>query len=367
LGLESVPKAVALSVFILSVFAPSIGVYSEERDRFVSDDANVSADIPSGWDVVQGIQDNTVLKLARAGQGVQKARITVRLDDVAPGQIPDEYDIWSTSDDMIRQAARSGAVMGEEITVLDVGRAAVDGVHVIWHKTKRSTPDGRAVWAFVYEGINGSQYFTSRLTSVGDEQWFSENQQVYAELIRNLILKARDGKEMGSGPAPTAAPVSAMPGFVSYTNTLHGFTIQFPADWEQNDGFGPTTVRNAYAFDANENKIVITIASEPTMTFSGAETADRWTQYIETKYQGAEVTILKQGTAKVAGVDIPWLTTKSAFGNVMTVYTLHYFFSQGGKLLWVTGTTGELELLDKHLLVFRESIETFKWVDGRSR
>ena len=366
MGLQSVPKAVALFAFILSVFACSVRVYSEERNRFVSEEANISAELLSGWDLVQGVQDNTVLKLARAGQGDQKARISVRLDDIAAGQIPAGYDMWSSSDDMIRQAARGGAVMGERITVLDVGRAAVDGVHVIWHKTRRSTPDGRAVWAFVYEGINGSQYFTSRLTSVGDEQWFSENQLAYAGFIRDLKLKASDAKTMGADPASIPAPATTMPNFVTYTNPTHGFTIQFPAGWEQNDGFGPTTVRNAYTFDANANKLVITIASEPTMPFSGAESAERWVQYIE-EYQGAEVTLLKQGTAKVAGVDVPWLTTKSAFADVITMYTLHYFFSQGGKLLWVTGTTGELKSLDKHLPLYRRTIETFRWVDGRGR
>lgn len=157
--------------------------------QFTSSEHRISATIPDGWDQVQGVRSDTALKIARVASAGQKARIAVILDAIPAGRVASGYDIWSMSDEDIRKAAGSTSMAGEPVTVLNCGRAAIDGVHVVWSKTRRKAPDGSELWEFTYEGIRGSQYVTIRLTSVGDEGWFTPNQAIFADFIRGLHFK----------------------------------------------------------------------------------------------------------------------------------------------------------------------------------
>ncbi len=161
-----------------------------QQKGFTNKQHSISASLPSGWDEVQGIRDNTVLKLARTSKAGQKARITVVLDNIPEGRIAPDFDIWSMSNDELRKAAQDSSMLGETVTVFDTGRGSIDGVHVVWSKTSRPITDGSELWEFVYEGVRGSQYLTIRLTSVGNKAWFISNQTIFAEFIRSLRLKA---------------------------------------------------------------------------------------------------------------------------------------------------------------------------------
>ncbi len=177
-------------IFLICFIALFLSTAQAQHKDFISKQHRISASIPDGWDQIQGIRDNTVLKLARSGKAGQKARIAVVLDNIPNGRIEPGFDIWNMSDDDIRKAIESGAMRGETVTMIDVGRASIDGIHVVWNKNRRSIPDS-TLWEFVYEGIRGSQYLTIRLTSVGNKDWFDLNQSIFAEFIKSLRLNMR--------------------------------------------------------------------------------------------------------------------------------------------------------------------------------
>jgi hypothetical protein len=132
------------------------------------------------------------LKLARSGRAGQTARIAVVLDDIPTGRLAPDFDIWDMSNDDIRKATEVSSLRGETILVVDTGRAAIDGIHVVWNKNRRKIPNGSGaeMWEFAYEGIRDSKYLTIRLTSVGNQNWFASNQAVFSDFIRTLHLKA---------------------------------------------------------------------------------------------------------------------------------------------------------------------------------
>jgi hypothetical protein len=162
-----------------------------QKRPFISKPHSISASIPNGWDQIQGVRDNTVLKLARSGRVGQTARIAVVLDDIPKGRLAPDFDIWDMSNDDIRKATEGSSLRGETILVVDTGRAAIDGIHVVWNKNRRKIPNGSGaeMWEFAYEGIRDSKYLTIRLTSVGNQNWFASNQAIFSDFIRTLRLK----------------------------------------------------------------------------------------------------------------------------------------------------------------------------------
>jgi hypothetical protein len=168
-----------------------LSVVQAQQIGFISKEHNLSTSIPEGWDQVQGVLGTTVLKLARTDRNGQKARIVISLEKIPQGRVPSDFDIWDMSDMDIRKAAESTSLTGEKVTVLDVGRASIDGIHAVWNKSRRPAPDNLELLEFVYEGIYDSQHITIRLTSVGDRDWFSTNQSIFAEFIRGVRLNVR--------------------------------------------------------------------------------------------------------------------------------------------------------------------------------
>lgn len=158
-----------------------------QQRTFTSREYKVSAQVPGGWDQVQGVRDKTLLKLARSGPAGRKARITFVLDDIPAGRVAAGFDMWDMTDEQLREAAGK-SFMGETVSVMNVGRASIDGVHVVWNSKRRRVSDDTEMWELVYEGIRGSQYMTVRLTSVGDKDWFESNQAVFADFVRELRL-----------------------------------------------------------------------------------------------------------------------------------------------------------------------------------
>lgn len=144
----------------------------------------ISIRIPPGWDRVEGVLGTTVLKLARASEKGEKARITFAIDALAAGSIADP---WSLTNAEIRKAAGE-SFMGEPVRVLDVGRSSIDGRHFIWSKTQRRIPGGPELWEFVYEGVRAADHFTIRLTVEGGEKWFSENQVLFGGIMQTVRL-----------------------------------------------------------------------------------------------------------------------------------------------------------------------------------
>ncbi|HWW74108.1 MAG TPA: hypothetical protein VNZ44_01860, partial [Pyrinomonadaceae bacterium] len=172
-------------LFLVCAILAFLSPARAQQRTFTSKENNVSAQLPGGWDQVQGVRDKTLLKLARSGPSGQKARITLVLDDIPAGRIAAGFDMWDMTDEQIRQAAGK-SFMGEKVSVLNVGRASIDGVHVAWNSNRRQVAGGTEMWEFVYEGIRGSQYMTVRLTAVGDKDWFESNQAIFADFVRSL-------------------------------------------------------------------------------------------------------------------------------------------------------------------------------------
>jgi hypothetical protein len=180
-------KSIILFVCCLVLF---LSVAQGQQKRFVSREHGLSVSIPEEWDQVQGVLGTTVLKLARAGGAGQKARIVISLEAIPQGRVARDFDIWDMSNEEIRKAAEGTSLLGEKVTVIDAGRASIDGVHVIWNKARRPMPDKLELWEFVYEGIHKSRHITIRLTSIGNQAWFSTNQAIFADFIRSLSLKS---------------------------------------------------------------------------------------------------------------------------------------------------------------------------------
>lgn len=158
--------------------------------RFSSAEHGIYATIPDGWDQVQGLTEQTVLKIGRFWDDYQRARISVMLHQIRPGAVAPNYDIWTQTDEEIRQATAGGSMAGEVPTVLDIGRGLVDDLHMVWTKTRRTTPGDSTLWEFTYSGFRGSgtQFITIRLSVTGDEAWYGENQAVFAEFIRSMAI-----------------------------------------------------------------------------------------------------------------------------------------------------------------------------------
>lgn len=175
-------------ILLICCVAVSISTVHGQRKDFSTTPHRISAIIPNGWDEVEGIRDNTVLKLARAGKSSQTARISLVLDDIPNGRMDANYDIWTMSNDDIRKAIERGARRGESVTVIDMGRSSIDGVHVVWNKNRRQIPEAE-LWEFVYEGVLGSHYLTIRLISYGDKNWYASNQSFFSDFVRSLRLR----------------------------------------------------------------------------------------------------------------------------------------------------------------------------------
>jgi hypothetical protein len=176
---------------LLHLFCATLALLSTtqaQQRSFTNKENNVSVPLPRGWDQVQGIQDSTLLKLVRSGTGGQKARITLILNDIPPGRVADGFDIWEMTNEQLRKAGGK-SFLGEKVDVLDVGRASIDGVHVVWHSSYRQIMEQGELWEFVYEGIRGSQYLTIRLTVTGNKGWYESNQAIFADIIMGLRLR----------------------------------------------------------------------------------------------------------------------------------------------------------------------------------
>jgi hypothetical protein len=173
---------IAVGVF-LSLSAPWI----HAQAPFVSKSHGISATVPKGWDQIEGVRGSTVLKLARVSSEGAKARIAIVADPIpASHPLAGSLDIWDVSDDDIKAASEGTSILGEKITVLDIGRSAIDGYHFVWSKAARPAPDGTLVYEFVYEGPVAGRYFTIRLTAMGSEDWLAANQPDFASLVRSL-------------------------------------------------------------------------------------------------------------------------------------------------------------------------------------
>lgn len=158
-----------------------------EKTHFTSKYHQVSAQIPYGWDQVQGVRGNTVLKLARTGPREQRARVAIVFDSIPEGRIARGFDIWNMTDEEIRKA-ESKPFYGEPVTLLNYGRGGIDGFHFVWSKTKVLMPSKIMLWRFTYSGIRDQTAITIRLTTYGDEEWFNANQAVFADFVRKLKL-----------------------------------------------------------------------------------------------------------------------------------------------------------------------------------
>jgi hypothetical protein len=175
---------------LLIYIAFSFAVVHAQGTRLADEPHAMSATVPSGWEQVRGDRHETVFKLTRSDGAGRRAIIVVALDNVEEGCSALGYDIWNMSDDELRKEAEGASMLGEPVNVIDVGRADIGGVHVIFHITRRTVPDSE-LWEFVYKGVRGSEYITIRLTSFGEQGWFKANQRAFADFVRSLRFDAR--------------------------------------------------------------------------------------------------------------------------------------------------------------------------------
>jgi len=169
---------------LLSLSAPWI----HAQAPFVSKSHGVAVTVPKGWDQIEGVLGSTVLKLARVSAEGAKARIAIGVEPIPAGHpLAGSFDIWEMSDDDIKSSSEGNSLVGEKVTVLAVGRSAIDGYHFVWTKASRPVPlDGTLAYEFVYEGVVAGRHFTIRLTAMGSENWLADNQPDFASLVRSL-------------------------------------------------------------------------------------------------------------------------------------------------------------------------------------
>lgn len=179
-----------LAIFIIWCAAISLFAAQSPHKANINERYHVSAFIPDGWEQVQGVRDDTVLKLSRSGAAEQKAVMTISFEDIPEGREAAGYDIWNVSNDDLHEAAENSSFLGEPVAVVDVGKGSIDGIHVVWSITRRRIPDSE-LWEFAYEGIRGSRYLKVRLSSFGDKAWFDSNRVTFEAFVSTLSLTAK--------------------------------------------------------------------------------------------------------------------------------------------------------------------------------
>jgi hypothetical protein len=147
-------------------------------------------ELPSGWQRIEALSGNTILKLARTETPRKEARIVI-----VTFLTEDTVDVSEVSRDDHIRALEGGSLLGEEVSVIDVGRTQIDSVGALWGKTHRNLPSRGSSYEYTYElfreykGI--PKGFTIRLTSYGDERWFQRNSLAFDRFMQSIQFNVR--------------------------------------------------------------------------------------------------------------------------------------------------------------------------------
>jgi len=152
--------------------------------------------LPRGWDRTEALSGNTVLKLTRTNTPLEEARIVVA------AFLPERrVDITGVSRDEQIRALEGGSVLGEKVTVLDIGHTQVARNDAIWGKTHRELPSRGSTYEYTYEfsrdykGI--PKVFTIRLTCYGNEEWFRSNAPAFDAFIQSIRFEEQTPLQTG--------------------------------------------------------------------------------------------------------------------------------------------------------------------------
>jgi hypothetical protein len=178
-------------LFLLLMDAPLLA----EPTKFTNAAQRISCIIPTGWSEMGGLNQETILKIAKQGEDKEKdiARITVMVYPLPPGSYPKGYDVWTMSDEAIRSSGESGSVDGEAVKVLKFGRGQIDKHHMVWTLNQRTLKEGTTMWQLAYEGIRDSEGITVQLTVTGEEAWFTANETTFGTFLKVLKLSVVGG------------------------------------------------------------------------------------------------------------------------------------------------------------------------------
>lgn len=169
----------SLAIAVLLVAHAAAGELHEMPEH------GLRASLPSGWQRIEALSGNTVLKLARTDTPGKEARIVIvallAKETLDLSTIP--------RDDHIR-ALEGGSMLGEKVSVINVGRTKVGGLDALWSKTYRNLPSRSSTYEYTYEFFREykgvPKAFTIRLTSYGDEHWFQANSVVFDGFIQSV-------------------------------------------------------------------------------------------------------------------------------------------------------------------------------------
>lgn len=176
-------------------------------------------DLPRGWERMESLSGNTILKIARADSLGKQARIVI-----VTFLIEEPVDLSTISRDDHIRALEGGSIFGEQVSVLDVGRTTVGGIDALWGKTHRNLPSRGSTYEYTYEffreykGI--PKGFTIRLTSYGDQSWFQSNSVTFDRFIRSIAFNQRSG--VATPIPPQLQPrTNSVPPITPPTQPLH--------------------------------------------------------------------------------------------------------------------------------------------------
>ncbi len=155
--------------------------------------------LPLGWQRIEALSGNTILELARTDTPGKEARIVIVTFLADEG-----VDLSRICRDDHIRALESGSILGEKVSVLNVGRTQVTGIHALWGKTHRNLPSRGSTYEYTYEffreyrGVRKG--FTIRLTSYGDQNWFQSNSVAFDAFIQSIRFNQRPRLQRPTAP-----------------------------------------------------------------------------------------------------------------------------------------------------------------------
>ena len=179
-----------ISITCLIAFVVTVAL--AEPTQFTSAKHRFSALIPEGRWIIEETFGNTALELSRSNILDEYARISLVVDSIPKGKIPIGFDIWTLkNEDILKKLQKSSTIFGEKVENIGYGREIIDGIHVIWRiahgwSIEHGMYPRMVTHEHVFEGVRNKQYITIRLISVGDSDWFIENQVEFSRFIHSI-------------------------------------------------------------------------------------------------------------------------------------------------------------------------------------
>lgn len=215
-------------------------------------------ELPSGWERIEALSGNTILKLTPSGARAKEARIMIATF-VIPGNAVDVFARMSRDDQIA--GVEKGSLLGEKVRAIDVGRWQIDDVDAFWSKSHRDLPVRGSTYEYTYEFVRKyrsvPKAFTIRLTSYGDERWFETNCATFEEFVQSIrfderaaAARAKEKASLSPNWRNVEAAAAADPNL--FASGLAGVAVRKPAEWRFVQNEEISNVRRNMALDRKE-------------------------------------------------------------------------------------------------------------------